>query len=622
MSRLKTFSALLAVAVIATSAFSANSLSTGGHNGVIRSQAADVLGIGTFNLGGAFHFGQEYKYVHSTRPDLDRDGSPRMASGVVNMGIGIAPVLDLAVNIPVYWDNPQFSGVDHPVGFGDLEVSLKLAGFALKNDDDPITGAYYLALQFPTGSDEGVFPRHAYYGREGNWTSGNVLFHPMLISTIHFDRFGKKLPLTLNLNIGGVFNAPNDNNAVTSSVSLNIKANEVLSFFVEASAEERFKTVRAKHFFGDLINDPIFITPGLSLTIPNSGLTMTLAGDVGVSESDKQFAQKSSFEDKNGSSLHQANMLYNAIFALNWQIKGKQDKDGDGVMDKNDKCPDQAEDKDGFEDEDGCPDTDNDKDGIADSNDKCPTEAGVAENNGCPDVDTDKDGIVDRLDKCPKDAGIEVNNGCPDVDSDKDGIVDRLDKCANVAGIAENDGCPDIDTDKDGVVDRLDKCPGELEDKDGFKDEDGCADLDNDGDGIPDVNDKCPNNPGTIKTEGCPKSKELRGALVLKGVNFGSGKSTLLTSSYAALDQIAESLREWPEVRVEIQGHTDNTGDDAMNMELSRQRAETVRQYLVNKGIDSNRLTSNGYGEEKPVADNKTAAGRAKNRRVELNRIN
>jgi outer membrane protein OmpA-like peptidoglycan-associated protein len=291
-------------------------------------------------------------------------------------------------------------------------------------------------------------------------------------------------------------------------------------------------------------------------------------------------------------------------------------------LDKDDKCSLEAEDKDGFEDEDGCPDPDNDKDGIPDSNDKCPTEAGVAENDGCPDVDTDKDGIVDRLDKCPKDAGIEVNNGCPDVDSDKDGIVDRLDKCSNVAGIAENDGCPDIDTDKDGVVDRLDKCPGELEDKDGFKDEDGCADLDNDGDGIPDVNDKCPNNPGTIKTEGCPKSKELRGALVLKGVNFGSGKSTLLTSSYAALDQIAESLREWPEVRVEIQGHTDNTGDDAMNMELSRQRAETVRQYLINKGIDSDRLTANGYGEDKPIADNKTAAGRAKNRRVEINRIN
>jgi outer membrane protein OmpA-like peptidoglycan-associated protein len=293
--------------------------------------------------------------------------------------------------------------------------------------------------------------------------------------------------------------------------------------------------------------------------------------------------------------LHQANLLYNAYFALNWQIPAApKDLDGDGITGDNDQCPDQAEDMDGYEDTDGCPDLDNDGDGIADSVDKCPKEVGIADNHGCADVDSDKDGIVDRLDKCPNEAGINENKGCPDVDSDKDGIADRLDKCAK-----------------------------EAEDKDNFQDEDGCPDLDNDGDGFPDATDKCPNNPGIAETGGCPKSKEItRGQLVLKGVNFESGKSTLLRGSYSVLDEVAESLREWPEINIEIQGHTDASGIAAKNLALSQERAETVRQYLIDKGISPNRLTAVGYGQDKPIADNATKTGRAQNRRVEITRSN
>jgi outer membrane protein OmpA-like peptidoglycan-associated protein len=135
--------------------------------------------------------------------------------------------------------------------------------------------------------------------------------------------------------------------------------------------------------------------------------------------------------------------------------------------------------------------------------------------------------------------------------------------------------------------------------------------------------DKCPNNPGTAENGGCPKSKEItRAGLVLKGVNFESGKATLLEGSYKVLDEMAESLREWPEINIEIQGHTDNTGNAAKNLQLSQERAETVRQYLIGKGIAPERLTAVGYGQDKPIADNKTAGGRAQNRRVEVTRSN
>jgi outer membrane protein OmpA-like peptidoglycan-associated protein len=601
------------------SAFAANTLSAGGHKGIVRSQSGDMLGLGGFQLGGALHYGQEYAYIHSLIPSQSH-GSPKLISGVGYLGVGVAPVLDIAINLPVYYDYASF-GKTNAKGVGDLEASIKLAGFVLKGDESPVTSAYYMAFQFPTGkTDEGFFPRHAYYGSVGNWSSGEILYHPMLVSTIHFERMKGEIPLQINLNLGGVFNAPKDNNAATASMSLGYFPNEIITLFAEISMEERFITVHKKTFFSDLLNDPIYVTPGVKVTIPKTNLSVILAGDFGISEADEAYAQ-TSVSETGTTILHQANPLYNAYFGLNLLIPANADVDGDGIKNKEDKCPKEAEDKDGFEDTDGCPDYDNDKDGIPDSLDKCPDTVGIIENKGCPDRDSDRDGIIDRLDKCPKDSGIAENTGCPDVDSDKDGVVDRLDKCPKDSGSVDNNGCPDLDGDNDGVVDRLDKCLVDKEDKDGFQDADGCPDYDNDNDGIPDSLDKCPNNPGPAKNNGCPMSKELgRGQLILKGVNFESGKAILLAGSYKVLDEIATSLREWPEVRIEIQGHTDNTGVAERNLTLSQARAETVRQYLLDKGIAPERLSAIGYGQDRPIADNKTAAGRAQNRRVELSR--
>jgi outer membrane protein OmpA-like peptidoglycan-associated protein len=282
-----------------------------------------------------------------------------------------------------------------------------------------------------------------------------------------------------------------------------------------------------------------------------------------------------------------------AQLGINFYFGGKRDSDGDGVLDKIDNCPNEAEDFDNFQDEDGCPDADNDKDGVPDTVDRCPGVAGPAANRGCPDVDTDRDGIVNRLDKCrraPEDKdGFEDEDGCPDPDNDKDGIPDTLDKCPNVAGPIENKGCPDTDSDNDGIVDRLDKCP---------------------------------NNPGVAETGGCPQTKEItREGLVLKGVNFQTGKSVILPSTFVVLDSVVRSLRDWTEVRVEIQGHTDSRGSAVNNGLLSQQRAEAVMQYFVSSGISASRLTAVGYGPDMPVGNNKTAVGRAMNRRVELKRV-
>lgn len=284
-----------------------------------------------------------------------------------------------------------------------------------------------------------------------------------------------------------------------------------------------------------------------------------------------------------------------------------QDEDKDGIEDKLDKCPQQPEDVDGYQDEDGCPELDNDSDGIKDEDDECP--------NLAEDFD-----------------GFEDEDGCPDLDNDGDGIPDAEDRCPNEPedfdGTEDTDGCPDIiqDTDKDGVPDDSDECPEKKEDPDGYQDNDGCPDLDNDLDGILDSEDQCPNEPETFNgyqdEDGCPDTKPIEKEFILKGIHFESGSSKLTPDSYVILDQVVKSLMAYPEVRVEIRGYTDSVGGWEFNLKLSRKRAESVREYLINSGISPDRLVAEGYGEADPVDSNETAAGRAANRRIEFHRLN
>jgi outer membrane beta-barrel protein len=208
------------------------------------------------------------------------------------------------------------------------------------------------------------------------------------------------------------------------------------------------------------------------------------------------------------------------------------DIDGDGIVDKKDKCPEEAEDKDGFEDADGCPDPDNDKDGVLDPDDQCPLQAGVAENKGCPDKDSDGDGVVDRTDQCPDKPGVKPT-GCPEEKRQYIVVTD----------------------------DKID---------------------------------------------------------LQQQIRFATGKATILAASFGLLDEVVDVMKGRAKLRLRIEGHTDNKGNPKKNQKLSEDRAKSVADYLIGKGIDASRLSSAGFGATKPIADNKSAAGREKNRRTDF----
>jgi outer membrane protein OmpA-like peptidoglycan-associated protein len=288
--------------------------------------------------------------------------------------------------------------------------------------------------------------------------------------------------------------------------------------------------------------------------------------------------------------------MFGIQVSLGWTSFGRPiDDDHDGVVNERDKCPRDPEDKDKFKDEDGCPDIDNDNDGVLDLKDKCPNEPTAVD--GCPSMDADRDGIQDKDDHCPKKA-------------------EDLDK------FLDEDGCPEEDNDQDGILDKDDNCPNKAEDKDGFNDNDGCPDIDNDGDGVNDVNDKCPGQKGPVDNSGCPRAQEImHGEPILLNVSFQTGRAELTVNSFTILDQVVESLKEWQDIKLEIQGHTDNVGGENYNMRLSQARAKSVVNHLISKGIAPDRLRAVGFGFSRPIADNKTALGRERNRRVEIRRI-
>jgi OmpA-OmpF porin, OOP family len=230
-------------------------------------------------------------------------------------------------------------------------------------------------------------------------------------------------------------------------------------------------------------------------------------------------------------------------------------------------------------------------------------------------LDRDGDGVLDTDDKCPDVAGTAALQGCPDKDGD--GIGDAQDKCPDVAGLAKYQGCPIPDTDGDGVNDEDDKCPTVK----GLARYQGCPIPDTDGDGVNDEDDKCLDRKGPASNQGCP---EIDKAVIdkinyaAKNVFFATGSFKLLPKSFKALNEVSELLKSDETLMIDVDGHTDSQGDDAKNQTLSDNRAKAVKDYLVSKGIAEDRLKSTGYGETKPVADNTSAAGRAKNRRTEL----
>jgi OmpA-OmpF porin, OOP family len=285
------------------------------------------------------------------------------------------------------------------------------------------------------------------------------------------------------------------------------------------------------------------------------------------------------------------------------------DRDGDGIKDDIDKCPDEPEDPDDFQDLDGCPEPDNDRDGLLDEEDKCPNEPedkdGVEDDDGCPDeddLDRDNDGIKDDVDQCPDDP------------EDRDEFQDE-------------DGCPDPDNDEDGILDVDDVCINDPEDKDEFEDQNGCPDPDNDKDRILDKADKCPNEPETYNgkddDDGCPDRGRVivnqSNIEILDKIYFETDKAIIKPESFPLLDAIAATLIGNPDIQlVEIQGHADERGDDDHNEKLTDDRAHSVQDYLADKGVEKERMRAKGYGEKKPIDPGHNEDAWSKNRRVEF----
>jgi len=271
-------------------------------------------------------------------------------------------------------------------------------------------------------------------------------------------------------------------------------------------------------------------------------------------------------------------------------IAERADSDGDGCTDDVDKCPQDPEDKDGFQDEDCCTDADNDIDSLCDP--------WVAEQQlGAKYI-----AICQSRDMCPLEP------------EDKDTFQDE-------------DGCPDPDNDADTILDVSDQCPMQPEDRDNWQDDDGCPDPDNDNDRFLDPADKCPDQAedydGDADDDGCPDLYKL---LVIREdrieikqkVFFKHNKWAISPQSFALLDEVAQALKDNPTIQVSVEGHTDSRGRDKYNLKLSQRRTDSVVRYLLDRGIESARLTSVGYGETRPIAENRTRDGREANRRVEF----
>ncbi|TVQ92532.1 MAG: OmpA family protein [Deltaproteobacteria bacterium] len=423
-----------------------------------------------------------------------------------------------------------------------------------ENDQGSFGVSVVPTLGLPTG------PRSAYLGRGGHGRLRGAVGGELA------ERFGYAANLGFTLSRGDVY----------ENVALGSSLDGALGAWVHLDPNLRIGA-DIEHRFG------ISNAPGRRNTIGWGSAFAQVVRDDGL-----------------GLSVSAGRGTFQGVGSPQWRVQAGltyaprvKDSDGDGIPDKHDLCPHDPEDFDGFQDYDGCPELDNDGDTFLDVDDLCPNDPedfdGFEDTDGCPDPDNDQDGILDIYDACPDTPGVDEQMGCPDADGD--GLTDALDQCPLDPGPPETQGCPDRD-----------------------------------GDGVPDWRDACPDEPRSegdpVETSsGCPTRAFVQGdqIKITEKVMFQTGRATVDRSSFPLLDDVVAALQRYPQIRqVEIAGHTDNVGNPSFNRNLSNQRAAAVKRYLLDRGIDRDRLSSEGYGMDQPIDTNLTERGRERNRRVEF----
>ncbi|MFQ5600610.1 MAG: OmpA family protein [Candidatus Krumholzibacteriia bacterium] len=594
--------ALLACAglVAGASPTGAESSAPGGLRGLLHVRSADTAGRGTLEFG-------VFSHIHTLVDDDDSRHFFLIED--LQIGYGVSPFLEIGIDLPIrLWtvDRSGTSRIDPPDhgGFGDVQASAKLLfplpwrslrigalgagsapsgsrsrGFSAESTDLELGGAVTIDLTHL----EGFVPTRLHFNGSYRWNRNETEgFGLAPLDDIESGGFWPPSYPPVPLGEGERYN---DHLRLRSGVEFTTRA---LTLFTEFSAD-LLPNVDAL----DFTDNPVFVTQGALIKFRN-GLNLKAAVDLSLQKDDQE-------------PVVAAVPDWRLSLGITWRMSlTLGDKDHDGIPDKRDECAEQAEDFDGYEDDDGCPDLDNDGDGVADRDDLAPDLAedfdGFEDDDGRPDLDNDGDGTPDVDDECP--------NEPEDYDGDQD-----------------TDGCPDVlrDADRDGVPDGMDRCPDAPEDRDGFEDADGCPDPDNDGDGIPDDRDQCPDAAETVNgfedADGCPDSAPPPQGTVLRELNFASGSAELPAKADEILAGLIRELLDDPELRIEVRGYTDDRGAAARNLVLSERRAQAVRDHLLASGIDAHRVRARGLGEAHPTASNDTPEGRAQNRRIEVWRL-
>ena len=523
----------------------------GGHPGdlftVLRSDGQDEMQWG---VGLSLVYGKNPLVFVDTRAQPNQRDEVMQDQLTLDLYGSFAPVewLDISLDIPLFLMNEgEPAGFTNGTGpnqidkgaiqsfaLGDVRLSAKFSIIDRKDDEDGFGLGAEARFGFPTGESN-------------SFVSDGFSMVPTLIVD------GKLGILYLGANLGARIRTERAQRLFLdvqhefiwrAGVGVDI-VEDLLQGIGELYGASDFENANNTNMEGVI---------GARLLFPDEGVSVSLGGGSGVTKG-------------------YGNTKFRLFLQAGYSPPVIKDADEDGILDEVDKCPLQPEDKDNFEDEDGCPDDDNDKDGIKDGSDRCP--------NDPEDID----------------------------------------------GYQDDDGCPDKDNDGDGIPDDKDRCPMQPEDKDGFQDTDGCPDLDNDQDRIPDLKDKCPNEAeiynGFEDEDGCPDETLAsvdKGKIIIKDkVYFATGKATIKEQSFPVLNAVAGILKANPHIKgVRVEGHTDDVGSSSKNLKLSDARANSVREFLIKAGIAGDRMTAQGFGESQAAVEGKTKQARAANRRVEF----